>query len=71
LDSSLLYHMVYGCTEIAAAVCVCRVVAVSNKEFRYRLQEDSIAKPRSLNIEELKDSSASQWTLQRKDIQEQ
>jgi hypothetical protein len=64
--------MAYGChTEIAATVYICRVVAVSNKEFRYGLQEDSGLKPPRLNAEELKGTSASQWMLQQKGIQDQ
>jgi hypothetical protein len=64
--------MACGChTEVAVAVCICRVVAVSNREFQYGLQEDSGLKPPRPNIEELKGASAAQWTLQRKGIQDQ
>jgi hypothetical protein len=64
--------MVYGCcTEIAATVYIYRVVAVSNKEFRYGLQEDSGLKPPRLNVEDLKGTSAAQWVLQQKGIQDQ
>jgi hypothetical protein len=67
-----LFQVVYARhTEIAATMYVCRVVAVSNKEFRYGLQEDSGLKPPHLNVEELKGTSAAQWTLQRKGIQDQ
>ena len=48
-----------------------RVMAVSNKEFRYGLQEDSSVKPPHPNIEQLKGTSATQWTMQCKGIQEQ
>ncbi|PNF32574.1 5'-3' exoribonuclease 1 [Cryptotermes secundus] len=47
-----------------------KVVAVSNKEFRYGLQEDSGLKPPRLNVEELKGPCAAQWMLQQKGIQE-
>jgi hypothetical protein len=47
------------------------VVAVSNKEFRYGLQEDSGGKPPCPNIEQLKGTSVTQWTMQGKGIQEQ
>jgi hypothetical protein len=56
-------------TEIIATVH--RVVAVSNKEFRYGLQEDSGGKAPSFNIEQQKGTSATQWTVQCKGIQEQ
>lgn len=46
-------------------------MAVSNKEFRYGLQEDSALKPPRLSIEEVKGTSAAQWGLQLKGIQEQ
>jgi hypothetical protein len=64
--------MFYGLhTEIAAIFCICRVVAVSNKEFRYGLEENSGLKHSRLGVEELKGSSSVQWMLQCKGIQEQ
>jgi hypothetical protein len=47
------------------------VVTVSNKEFRYGLQDDSALKPLRFSIEEVKGTSAAQWSLQLKGIEEQ
>jgi len=55
----------------AITATIFRVVAVSNKEFRYGLQEDSGVKPPCPNIEQLKGTTATQWTMQYKGIQEQ
>lgn len=71
------------CGYVCASACACdgcwtaitatifRVVAVSSKEFRYGLQADSGVKPPCHNIEQLKGTSATQWTMQCKGIQEQ
>ncbi|XP_021920765.1 5'-3' exoribonuclease 1 isoform X2 [Zootermopsis nevadensis] len=65
--TELLGHTIYvGWPHLVEA----KVVSVSNKEFRYGLQEDSALKPPQLSIEEVKGTSAAQWTLQLKGIQE-
>jgi hypothetical protein len=47
------------------------VVAVSNKKFRYGLEENSGLKDPQLNVEELKGASSAQWVLQCNGIQDQ